>query len=112
MNVPNRWDLYSSLAVLYWWRLKDPCQARDYFLKASQFKDAPSYCLRMYVRRVEECESPRAAYEIYKQLWRNGHPEPNPDGINLKDAFRRELLRLEDALNIPAQQRLVPQPHA
>jgi hypothetical protein len=105
-NVPHRWELYHGMAVLCWLKFQDHCQARDYFRQAAAFPDAPSYCLRMYVRRVEDCDGPQAAYDVWKQYWREGNPLPSSDGIDLKSVMRRELRRLEELLNIPAHQRI------
>ena len=110
--IPHRWELYFAMADLYWRKFKTPCQARDYFQRAAQFKEAPSYCLRMYVRRVEDCDGPRAAYDVWRKRWHDGNPEPSSDGIDMKNVMRRELHRLEELLDIPASQRLISSPHA
>ena len=105
-NIPHRWELHHGMGMLYWLKFNDHCQARDFFRQATAFPDAPSYCLRMYARRVEDCDGPQAAYDLWKQYWREGNPIPSRDGIDLKSVMRRELRRLEERLNIPAQQRI------
>ena len=106
-NNPNRYDLYFSMGWLYWKKLKQPCDAKEYFHTAAGFPDAPSYTLRMYARALEHCGDVRGAYEYWKGLWHSGHPQPFADGINAQMVIGRELRRLEEELNIPPTQRVI-----
>ncbi|MCS7048738.1 MAG: hypothetical protein NZ483_05540 [Verrucomicrobiae bacterium] len=108
----DRWELFHALGMLHWQKRKDQCAARDAFRQAAAFPNAPSYTLRMYVRRVEMCDGPEAAYRLWKEYWRNGNPEPRNDGIDLRGAIARELRRLEEQLDIPVADRLIRDPPA
>lgn len=103
----DRWELFHALGMLHWQKRRDHCAARDAFRAAAQFPDAPSYTVRMYLRRVEMCDGPEAAYRLWREYWRGGNPLPRKDGIDMKAAIARELQRLEEQLDIPSHERLI-----
>ena len=113
-NVPNRYDLYFTMGMLYYEKLsrdcdEPPCQqafckAAEYFSKAASFSDAPQFVARMYPRSLDQCGDFQAAYEQWKLLWRQDHSKVEQAwGI-----IEREIRQLEDRLNIPDDKRVFP----
>jgi hypothetical protein len=100
-NIPNRYDLYFSLAWLYKEKYKDDCQAEYFFEKAAAFKDAPGYIARMLARAQERCGDVRGAYKYWIQLWSQDHATVKQDW----HIIEREIKRLEDVLHIPNSDR-------
>ncbi len=107
-NNPDHYRLHFYLGFLYLHKLDNPCMAADYFLKAAQFPDVPSYPARLHAIALERCGRPAAAYDYWKQLWRNGHPPKFNDSIDISGWIQRELRRLEALLNVPNAERVFP----
>ena len=105
-NIPNRYELYFSMGWLYAQKLKDDCEAAEYYQHAAQFTDAPSYVGRFYARALEHCGRVPEAYEYWKHLWFQEHNKP----YQLEGVLEREIKGLEDQLNIPNDQRVFPRP--
>jgi len=117
-NVPNRYDLYFTMAWLYDQKLiKDcgddaackqerQCKAAEYFEMAAQFPDAPPHIARQWARSVEKCGDVQRAYVIWKTLWSADRSKPH----EMWNVIEREIKRLEDVLNIPDNQRVFPKP--
>jgi hypothetical protein len=107
-NVPNRYDLYFSLAWLYDQKFKDYCLAADYFGKAMSFPDAPAYIARVHARAQEKCGDIRGAYAYWLDLWTQDHTKVDQNW----SIVERELKRLEDKLNMPNDARVFPKTNA
>lgn len=107
-NNPNHYRLYFYLGILYARKLADPVKAADYFLKATSFPDAPSYCARQHAHYLEVAGKKAEAYAYWKSIWNNGNIRRFGDTIDMAAAAKREIRRLEDELNIPQPQRLFP----
>ena len=105
-NVPNKYDLYFSLAWLYKEKFKDDCLAEQYFAKAAAFPEAPNYVARMEARSREKCGDLRGAYNYWVDIWAN-HRDKSDQPWNIVE---REIRRLEDLMNIPNDQRVFPKP--
>jgi len=105
-NVPNRYDLYFSLAWLYDQKFKDYCRAEEFFHKAASFRDAPAYVVRMEARAKEKCGDVKAAYNQWVLLLSEDHTTSKQDW----SIIGREIKRLEDVLQIPNNQRVFPKP--
>lgn len=103
-NNPNRYNLYFSLAWLYMQKFKEPCRAAPLLEKAIQFADAPTYLRRMHARLVEECGDVLRAYELWRAMWFSDHNQAR----QLWPVVEREIKRLEDVLQLPADQRVFP----
>jgi hypothetical protein len=104
-NIPNRYDLYFALGWLYEEKFKDMCAAEDYFAKAAEFKEAPTYVARMHARAQERCGDVRGAYQYWTNVWAQDHTKVN----QAWNVVEREIKRLEDVLKIPDAQRVFPQ---
>jgi tetratricopeptide (TPR) repeat protein len=105
-NIPNRYELYFSMAWLYAEKFKDVCKAAEYYEQAARFADAPSYVGRFYARALERCGRTTEAYEYWKHLWFQERNRP----YQLGSVLEREIKGLEDQLNIPNDQRVFPRP--
>jgi tetratricopeptide (TPR) repeat protein len=105
-NIPNRYDLYFKLGWVYYEKFKDDCKAGEYFGRAAQFPDAPTYVGRLYARALEKCGRPLEAYEYWKSLWLYDRNNPR----QLWSVVEREIRRLEKHLNTPNDQRVFPMP--
>jgi len=113
-NIPNRYDLYFSLAWLYYEKLskdcdeppcsKAFCQAAEYLKKAASFSDAPQVVPRLYARALEKCGDSRAAYEEWKQLWFQDHSKVQ----QAWSVIAREIKRLENELKVADDKRVFP----
>jgi hypothetical protein len=103
---PKQYELHAALGRLYADKFKDPCRAAAAYQKAAQFADTPSYLIRTYARLVEQCGDKRAAYEVWVSLWSQDHAKVN----QLWPVVQREIERLEDILQLPANQRVFPRP--
>ena len=115
-NIPNRYELYFTMAWLYFEKLSkdcdDPpcrdayCKSAEYLQKACSFPDAPQFVPRLYARALEKCGDLGAAYEEWKHLWFLDHSRTE----QAWSIIEREIRRLEDELQIPDAQRVFPQP--
>jgi hypothetical protein len=105
-NIPHRYDLYFKLGWLYWHKYKDAASAAREFQRAAQFPEAPSYVGRMYARAVEQAGDVGAAYEYWRRLWFQDHEKSQ----QLWPVVEREVRRLEEQLQVPAEQRVFPKP--
>jgi hypothetical protein len=103
-NVPNRYDLYFSLAWLYDQKYKDFCRAEELFGKAASFPEAPNYIARMEARAEEKCGDIKGAYAYWLRLWSADRNNSKQDW----NIVEREIKRLENVLNIPDGQRVFP----
>lgn len=99
-NNPDRPQLYEALGRLYREKYKDHERAAEYFDKAAQFPDAPSYNKRLAAYELSYCENrEREAYERLHLLYHSGEVERLPTLIT-------RLKFLEQKLNIPQDQRI------
>jgi hypothetical protein len=105
-NIPNKYDLYFSLAWLYDQKFKDYCRAEEYFGKAATFKTAPSYVARMQARAKEKCGDLRGAYAYWLDLWTQDHTKVDQQW----SIVGREIRRLEDLMNMPNDKRVFAKP--
>lgn len=113
-NLPNRYELYFSMAWLYYEKLSKDCdnppcteafcKSASYLEKASSFPDAPQFVPRLYARALEKCGDINAAYDEWKHLWFLDHSK-NEQAWSI---IEREIRRLEDELAIPNDQRVFP----
>ena len=103
-NVPNRYDLYFSLAWLYEQKFKDHCLAEQYFAKAAEFHESPSYVARMHARAQEKCGDIKGAYGYWVNLWAQDHTKVDQQW----SIVEREIRRLEDELNLSSDRRVFP----
>jgi len=70
---PDRWEMYFELGWTYYDRAHEPYRASEWFYKADQFPDAPSYVTRFYYRPFERIMDfdalfPRMEYAKKKHL--------------------------------------------
>jgi hypothetical protein len=105
-NIPHRYELYFKLGWLYWHKHRDAASAAQEFRRAAQFPDAPTYVGRMYARAVEQAGDLGAAYEYWRRIWFLDHQQVNHPW----PVVEREIKRLEEKLQVPADQRLFPNP--
>jgi hypothetical protein len=108
-NVPDRPDLYFSMAWLYWDKYKDACKAQEYFHKAVNAKGAPEFLNirlsaigRMELRAMEKCGDVMGAYQRWRELWYEDHNKVDQPWT----VVEREIKRLENVLNVPDQERV------
>jgi tetratricopeptide (TPR) repeat protein len=100
-NNPGRPQLYEALARLYRDKYKDHARAAEFFARAAEKPDAPSYAKRFSAYELSFCEGrEQEAYEKLMHLYSIGESERLPTLIS-------RLKFLEDKLNIPPAQRIV-----
>ncbi len=103
-NNPDRPQLYEALARLYKEKYHDHERAAEYFAKAAQFPDAPTYEKRFAAYELSYCEGrEREAYERLHRLYNMGEDERLPTLIS-------RLKFLENQLNIPQDERIPERP--
>ena len=99
-NNPDRPQLYEALARLYRDKDKDHEHAAEFFEKAADLPDAPSYARRFAAYEISYCEGrEREAYDRLHTLYSAGEKERLPTLI-------RRLKDLEIKLDIPLDQRI------
>jgi hypothetical protein len=116
-NVPNRFDLYFKLGWLYQHKLLGHCggdkncerateaKIAEYFGKAARFPEAPAYIARSAARAIERSGDLRGAYQVWLEIW--AKEGQHPDALN-RSILEREIRRIEDELNLPADARVFP----
>ncbi|HUJ11675.1 MAG TPA: hypothetical protein VL171_16825 [Verrucomicrobiae bacterium] len=113
-NIPNRYDLYFMMGMLYYEKFSrdcdEPpcrdafCKAAEYFARAASFTNAPQFVARMYPRALEQCGETEAAYAQWRLLWFQDHNKVQ----QAWNIIEREIRQLEDKLKIPDNQRVFP----
>lgn len=99
-NIPDKPQLYESLARLYKDKYQDHARASEFFAKAAGLPGAPSYDKRFSAYELSYCEGrEREAYERLRQLYAAGENERLPTLI-------KRLKVLEEKLNIAQDQRI------
>src|SRR5256886_7405807 len=99
-NIPDKPQLYESLARLYKDKYQDHERASEFFAKAAALPGAPSYDKRFSAYELSYCEGrEREAYERLRQLYTAGETERPPTLI-------KRLKVLEEKLNIAQDQRI------
>jgi tetratricopeptide (TPR) repeat protein len=99
-NNPDRPQLYETLARLYKEKYGDHAKASEYFAKAAQQRDSPTYNKRFAAYELSYVEGhEQEAYNELKRLYDLGPQERLPTLI-------RRLKFLENQLNIPENQRV------
>ena len=99
-NIPDKPQLYESLARLYRDKYQDHQRASEFFAKAAALPGAPSYDKRFSAYELSYCESrEREAYQRLRQLYKAGENERLP-------ALIKRLKVLEEKLNIAQDQRI------
>lgn len=97
---PDSSFLYAAMARLLQYKKEDHCAAADYFLKASEFPDAPDYIARNAGYEMAKCPGrEREAYDLLRKLHDKGEEERKPSLIST-------LKELEKKLDVPADQRI------
>ena len=99
-NNPDRPQLYEALARLYKEKYHDHEHAAEYFERAGQFPNAPSYEKRFAAYELSYSGGrEREAYDRLRQLYNMGEDERLPTLIS-------RLKFLENRLNIPQDERI------
>jgi hypothetical protein len=99
-NNPDTYYMYEKLAVLYRDKFKDDPKAFEYFDKAAQFPNAPTYEKREAAYHLSNIPGrEQEAYDRLAKYYKMGKNEQLPTLL-----FR--LKYLEDKLNIPPAQRV------
>jgi tetratricopeptide (TPR) repeat protein len=102
-NNPNRYELYEDMAFLQERKFNNYCKAAQYYAKAAEFDEAPGYIPRFVGYMLAKCPGKeREAYQQLKTLYELGEDQRLPSLI-------RDLKLMEDALDIPQNQR-IPEP--
>jgi len=103
-NNPDRYKLYDSLANLYRDKFQDHLKASEYFAKAAQFENSPTYEKRMAAYELSYCpDREQEAYEMLVKFYKMGENEHLPTLLT-------RLKFLQEKLNIPADQRVYNPP--
>ncbi|MDD5261538.1 MAG: hypothetical protein PHD76_06770 [Methylacidiphilales bacterium] len=105
-TIPERYELYRALAMLYQDRCKDYVQAAHYYELASQRPGAPVYLERFPGFMLENAGKKREAYEYWKKLWL-GSREHGP-GPHRWEMVWEHMRKLEKDLNIPLEKKVSP----
>jgi len=99
-NNPDRYNLYDYMALLYKEKFNDHCTASEYYEKAAQFPDSPSFEKRFAAYELSNCPGhEREAYEKLVKLYKMGENEWLPTLLS-------RLNFLQEKLNIPPDQRV------
>ncbi len=99
-NNPDRYLLYERMAILLRDKFEDHCEAADYFLKAAEFENSPSYMERFAGYEMAKCpERVEESYQLLRRLWLEKPNERKPTMYSL-------LHQLQEDLQIPEQQRI------
>jgi tetratricopeptide (TPR) repeat protein len=99
-NNPNRYELYEDMAFLQERKFQNYCKAAKYYAKAAEFEEAPGYVPRFVGYMLAKCPGKeREAYQQLKTLYDMGEDQRLPSLI-------RDLKLMEEALDIPADQRI------
>lgn len=101
MYHPDEPKLYLEVAQIYLNRLQDDAQAAEWFLRATQFPDAPYYAARIYAELLRRQGQERQAYDFLKQL----HADLPDDPYAQKNIVLERIRELEASLSIPDAQR-------
>lgn len=103
-NNPNRAMLYERLGILLRDKFDDHCGAAKAFEKAASFPDATPYIARFSAYEMAQCPGrEKEAYVLLKKLYLSGESQRLPTLIT-------KLREMEETLDIPAQERIAPQP--
>lgn len=98
---PTKWQYYHDAGfVEYWWR-RDPQAAADWFLKAAQQPDAPSWLRPLAASVLAEHGERDASRALWLQLARTAEHDW------IRKAAQRGLLQLDAEQQIEVLQRLV-----
>jgi hypothetical protein len=101
---PDKPQLYESLARLYQQKYNDHLRASETYAQAAQRPGAPSYDKRFAAYELSYCPGhEREAYEELRRIYDTGEREHLPTLI-------ARLKALEEKLNVPAGQRIPPEP--
>ncbi|MDP9004191.1 MAG: hypothetical protein M3N12_05310 [Verrucomicrobiota bacterium] len=99
-NNPDRPQLYEALGRLYRDKYLDHERAAEFFAKAAQLPDAPSYDKRFAAYELAQVEGrEKEAYERLRKLYDLGERERLP-------TLLRRLKEMEIKLDIPLAQRI------
>jgi len=99
-NNPDSFILYEKLAALYRDKFKDDLKAYEYWTKASQFPDSPTYEKREAAYHLSHVPGrEQEAYDLLSKYYKIGPGERVP-------TLLLRLKYLEDKLNIPPAQRI------
>jgi len=101
-NMPHRYEMYFAMGWLLQEKFQDSCRAEAYFAQALQCRGAPAHLARLDARALERCGRKQAAYEAWKRLYRMSN--------QAQSIVERELRHLENELNVPETQRILPSP--
>jgi len=103
-NNPDRYKLYEDLATLYKEKFDDHYKAFEYYDKAAQFPDSPSYEKRFAAYQLSYSPGhEQEAYERLVKLYKTGENEWLP-------TLLERLNFLQEKLNVPSGQRVYTPP--
>ena len=103
-NNPDHYKLYESIATLYKEKFADHYKAYEYYDKAAQFPDSPTYEIRFAAYELSHCpDHEQEAYEKLVKLYKMGEKEWLPTLLS-------RLNYLQEKLNIPPDQRVYTPP--
>ncbi|MEM7790795.1 MAG: tetratricopeptide repeat protein [Verrucomicrobiota bacterium] len=102
---PENPRIYLDFAQIYLNRLKDNENAAKWYLKASNFPDAPFYAARIYAELLKRMGRDEKAYAFLRELHAQ-LPDDNP--LAHKPIILERIRDLEDKLGIPDAGRYTP----
>ena len=103
-NNPRSYLLHQSLGIIYRDKLNDYCDASAEFDKAAVLPGVPTYTKRFAAYALSQCPGhERQAWERLRKLYDLGPQERLP-------TLEKDLKAMEDALNLPDDQRIFKAP--
>ena len=103
-NNPDSYVLHQSLGNIYRDKLSDYCDASQEFAKAAAFPNAPTYEKRFAAYALSQCPGhEREAWDHLRKLYDVGPQERLP-------TLEKDLKAMEQALNLPEDQRIFKTP--
>jgi tetratricopeptide (TPR) repeat protein len=106
-NNPESWLLYFKLGWLLDQKKQDYKQAAEFYAKAAEFADAPTYVRRQVGHALNKAGLKREALEHWRKIWKEPRNTPRNAG-ELWERIEAWIRELEAELNVPAGERIFP----
>jgi len=105
---PESYLLIRDLATLYEHKYEDSCKAAEWYYRASQLEDAPSFLYRFYAYNLAKCPGKEEeAYKVLMGLYEQGKGVLKRQRVMIwKPTLIASIKELEVSLKIPEDQRI------
>ncbi len=107
--VPDRWNLWFQLGWLINQKQNIPEESARYFMKASEFPDAPAYVARFAGYDLKKAGKLEEALAWWRGIWAQ-YPEKKDLKYYFWDKVEEQIRLLEEELDLPPSERTFPHP--